>query len=293
MAEVFGWSQEIHKSAFLNGASEEALRALGYNAPGTQAVVPYWPLTVQRALLPAAHAAFLADVAAGRVSRSRLEVVMVRRNEDIGWASELLPVTTVYNRGERLPASKLRAAVEVVQPNLGRESSAYLTHIIAHYDSLAEVTVFTHASVPSTGFRTSNGGGHLQAGGSIYDYVLADPGSEGGYFSMTDVVSLLGESPRQESLNAGGAFTLHLPRWGTALGPVAHPPRCFDPTHEARWKHRTPAVVLGPEAADDCRRRTIKDGSVAVNSSEHEVWAAALHVHACTLAASGGCRQSG
>ena len=283
VVEVAGWFQH-HTSGIFTGISREALRALGYDDT-TGSPVPYWPLAVQRALLPASQATFLAEVAAGRVSRSRLEVVMVRFNEEIGWASEILPVTTLYNRGRRLPSSELHTAVEVMQPNIGRESSAYLTHIVAHFDSLAEVTVFTHASAPSPGFRTDKDGilgGHMQSGGSIYDYVLAEPGSQG-HFTMTDVLSLHGHSPRLESWDVGGAFKLHdLPRWGAAPGPAARPPRCFDPTL-GRWKHKTPAVLLGEEAARDCRLRAINMDSYE-NSSAREAWAAAQNVRACSLA---------
>ena len=74
-------------------------------------------------------------------------------------------------------------------PNVGRESHAYLSHIVDNYDSLADWTVFTQASTPSFGYRGHrSGGGHLLAGDSFEDYLT--PTASGSRFIYTSVVEL-------------------------------------------------------------------------------------------------------
>lgn len=67
-----------------------------------------------------------------------IEVVLARYKEDIIWAKRLSGCKlTVYNKfkGQNL------------LPNIGYEAHTYLHHIVTNYDDLAEITVFSQASL--------------------------------------------------------------------------------------------------------------------------------------------------
>jgi hypothetical protein len=68
-------------------------------------------------------------------------VVASLKSEDTAWVAQYLPhwFRSIYVVDE--PAAKL-----TVPRNKGREAMVYLTHIINNYDTLAETTVFVHAS---------------------------------------------------------------------------------------------------------------------------------------------------
>lgn len=66
-----------------------------------------------------------------------LELVVARCHESLAWlrrVPESIQVT-VYNKGDG-------ACGGYTLPNLGREAHSYLHHIAAHYDQLADLTVF-------------------------------------------------------------------------------------------------------------------------------------------------------
>ncbi|KAH6849869.1 hypothetical protein B0I37DRAFT_99349 [Chaetomium sp. MPI-CAGE-AT-0009] len=72
----------------------------------------------------------------------RVEVVVASVSaEDTTWVHRFLPgwARSVYVVDE--PSAQL-----TVPENKGREAMVYLTHIVANYDTLAETTVFIHAS---------------------------------------------------------------------------------------------------------------------------------------------------
>ncbi|MDR0533490.1 MAG: DUF3431 domain-containing protein [Verrucomicrobiales bacterium] len=71
-----------------------------------------------------------------------VELVVARYQEDIAWVRNVPESVraTVYNKG--LPLAPDWRGV-IVLPNIGREAHTYLYHIINHYDSLADLTVFT------------------------------------------------------------------------------------------------------------------------------------------------------
>ena len=172
-----------------------ALNALGYAPARTAGASPPVAglLELQRAALPPRASARLAAITAGAGSRGELEVVLCRYSEDPGWAvhAGLASVLSVYNLGEPLPAhtAAALASSRVVQlPNRGRENAAYLYHIVHNYDTLADVTVFSHAGLPTSGMRSANGGGHMLPGTTIFDYALASP--ETGFFQFTTAISM-------------------------------------------------------------------------------------------------------
>lgn len=75
----------------------------------------------------------------------RLELVVARYAEDLQWLRRVPRrfEVRVYNKGEAVdPMPRRRGLVITPLANQGREEQAYLHHIVEHYDTLADVTVF-------------------------------------------------------------------------------------------------------------------------------------------------------
>lgn len=70
------------------------------------------------------------------------ECVIARYSEDVSWASGLPHV--VYNKGPNLAEHGI---VVRTLPNVGKEAHTYLHHIVANWDYLADVTLFTQAQI--------------------------------------------------------------------------------------------------------------------------------------------------
>jgi|LakMenE01Jun11ns_1017448.scaffolds.fasta_scaffold9659691_2 hypothetical protein len=67
-----------------------------------------------------------------------VELVLARYKEDISWCNQIFGCKiTVYNKFQGCN----------LLPNIGYEAHTYLHHIVANYDSLADVTVFSQASL--------------------------------------------------------------------------------------------------------------------------------------------------
>ena len=120
------------------------------------------------AALSAPQFALFSRIEAGDVSKSQIEIVLAECHDDVGWIRpEYAPLSTVMRRCDDAAA------------NRGRESGAYLEHIVANYDDgLAEWTVFSQAHEPTPGYQDGETshvkeGGHLLRGSSFDDYVLA------------------------------------------------------------------------------------------------------------------------
>ncbi|GAB7021636.1 DUF3431 domain-containing protein [Salidesulfovibrio brasiliensis] len=65
-----------------------------------------------------------------------VHLIIARYREDVEWVDALGYPATVYDKsGDPLPGT-------VPLPNIGREAHTYLTHIIRHYDELADLNVF-------------------------------------------------------------------------------------------------------------------------------------------------------
>jgi hypothetical protein len=69
-------------------------------------------------------------------------VVISRYNEDVSW-SRNVPHKIIYNKGDRssIPTDLHEYVIDL--PNIGREAHTYLTYIVANYDNLPDVVVFT------------------------------------------------------------------------------------------------------------------------------------------------------
>ena len=155
------------------------------------------------AVLSAPQRALFSRIEAGEVSKSELEIVLVACHDDISWLRpEYAPLSTVMRRCDD-PAA-----------NRGRESGAYLEHIVANYDDgLAEWTVFSQAHEPTPGYQdgeTSHAkeGGHLLRGSSFDDYVLAAANADAApfYQPVSSMVNI--SDPSNYRHNVRGSFLL-------------------------------------------------------------------------------------
>ena len=103
-------------------------------------------------------------------SKPSIEVVLARYGEDTSWITQytLRANFTIYNKG----STPCQGQTEQL-PNLGRESDTYLHHIIKHYHSLADWTVFSQATAPLAGHEVEgeSSGGHMVNGVEFDDYL--------------------------------------------------------------------------------------------------------------------------
>ena len=127
--------------------------------------------------------------------------------------------------------------------NRGRESGAYLEHIVANYDDgLAEWTVFSQAHEPTPGYQDgetshTKEGGHLLRGSSFDDYVLAAANADAApfYQPVSSMVNI--SDPRNYRHNVRGSFlaehddvVARRDEWGAVA--------CPDPARGARARAR-------------------------------------------------------
>ena len=73
------------------------------------------------------------------------ELVVARHQENLNWLRRVPPhyAVAVYNKGcppDQLPPRRHQQLIPL--PNVGREDSAYLSHIVDRYETLADLTVF-------------------------------------------------------------------------------------------------------------------------------------------------------
>ena len=73
------------------------------------------------------------------------EFVIAHYNENLDWIKPIASHSHVYHKGSDRQPPTLQLLSWKTLPNVGRESHTYLHHIINHYDSLPEVTVFLQA----------------------------------------------------------------------------------------------------------------------------------------------------
>lgn len=81
-----------------------------------------------------------------------MDVVVARYREDPGWLAPLGGYVLLYDKsGDAAGAAALCRGAGLARlaalPNVGRESHTYLHHIVDHYDTLADVTVFVQGDV--------------------------------------------------------------------------------------------------------------------------------------------------
>merc|ERR1719502_2626601 len=141
--------------------------------------------------MPKHVTAAVLSLLASSAARS-IDVVLAHHDEDLGWLetepalSKLEARVVVYHKGTGdLP--KLPVGFEVAKlTNVGRESHTYLHHIVTHYDTLADWTVFSQAGQPTFGYRGHrDGGGHLVAGHSFAQYLQPSDSSVQSMFTYT------------------------------------------------------------------------------------------------------------
>lgn len=70
------------------------------------------------------------------------EFVIAHYKENLDWITPIASHTHVYHKGNDLHPPPLQLYAWKRLPNVGRESHTYLYHIISHYESLPEVTIF-------------------------------------------------------------------------------------------------------------------------------------------------------
>ena len=73
------------------------------------------------------------------------EFVIAHYDENLDWIRPIASHTHLYHKGINLEPPPLKLLSWKRLPNVGRETHTYLHHIINHYDSLPEVTVFLQA----------------------------------------------------------------------------------------------------------------------------------------------------
>jgi hypothetical protein len=70
------------------------------------------------------------------------KIVVARYHENIDWLKSEMPNCILYNKGKPLHLEN-----EIRIPNVGRESETYLQYILANYNQLPDVVVFTQARI--------------------------------------------------------------------------------------------------------------------------------------------------
>ena len=242
--------------AWVDHVGGDVLDALGYPRGSTlkqAATPPPVPLLLAEAaqLAPDA-AARVQSIFAGQVPRSELEVVLCRYDENPRWVAQLAAVLTVYNTGAALPASALPPGARVsALPNLGRESGAYLHHIVSNYDNLAELTVFSHAGRPTAGLRSSNGGGHMRPGVFFVDYLVSP------LFAFTTVIQIETKARiRVRMVHSDVDEDVHVP-----------PLPCFDPLTEGHKVGK--ALIFKRHVARRCAEEENQDCTLQAYWAQH------------------------
>ena len=122
-----------------------------------------------------------------------IEVVLSHFNEDMRWADEMRAHPspelahakwTVYSKGPVKPDGAIPL------PNVGREGHTFLQHIVTHYDSLADWTVFSQATAPTWadyGNQFGRGNGHMSGTTTFEDYMTPRDDS---FFVMSNALNI-------------------------------------------------------------------------------------------------------
>jgi len=83
---------------------------------------------------------FLFHPALAGKTKADFEIIIARYDEDIGWSDNYKEFRTVYNKGAATDYDSISLE------NIGHLADTILRHIINRYDTLADVTFFTHGS---------------------------------------------------------------------------------------------------------------------------------------------------
>jgi len=71
-------------------------------------------------------------------------IVVAHYNEDLSWLNDVKELCTIYSKGG---AKYARSRTYSALPNIGREGHTYLHHIVEHYNSLPDVTIFLQGNI--------------------------------------------------------------------------------------------------------------------------------------------------
>ena len=74
----------------------------------------------------------------------RFDIVIAHFNEDLKWLGSEASDAVVYCKGDP-PNGDFRHVEKL--PNISRESGTYLTHIVRHFENLADVTLFLQGNI--------------------------------------------------------------------------------------------------------------------------------------------------
>jgi len=154
------------------------------------------------------HLQLLQDIAAGRVDKSKVEIVLAHFNEDLSWTSAFRGICSIYTKSPNVSSQAKRL------PNVGREGHTFLYHIVNNYDILADWTVFSQAGEPTTGYSGHRaGGGHMLPNVSFADYVWHNSSDvdDGSFILFTSVINMFPCSWRTAAaLKPSLALNIHL-----------------------------------------------------------------------------------
>ena len=89
-----------------------------------------------------------------------MDVVVARYAEDLSWIKETIDPSIyrrmyVYNKGDPFECDLPKSTV-IPLKNVGREGHTYLTHIIDHYDRLADIVLFVPGSCATNPSKMSH-----------------------------------------------------------------------------------------------------------------------------------------
>lgn len=79
-----------------------------------------------------------------------VEIVVAKYNEDVSWTRNLKYPVFLYDKSSN-PVEK-----SIPLPNVGREAHTYLYHIVSHYDTLPDLTIFLQGRVYDHALKLPN-----------------------------------------------------------------------------------------------------------------------------------------
>mmetsp|Transcript_15820 Transcript_15820/g.41878 ORF Transcript_15820/g.41878 Transcript_15820/m.41878 type:complete len:336 (-) Transcript_15820:439-1446(-) len=162
--------------------------------------------------------ASIGSLAAHAESPLRTRIVLAHYKEDVSWVSQYTGKENIdviiYSKAAVMP--EVAGALALPLSNFGRESHTYLHHIVHHYESLADWTVFSQATPPSWGYMLGDStNGHLNDKVSFDDYVRPFPEGRDSFF----VMNAASQFPRAVQLNRHGIIAKGLPEEGPEMCP--------------------------------------------------------------------------
>eukprot|EP00444_Apocalathium_aciculiferum_P003814 CAMPEP_0183393658 /NCGR_PEP_ID=MMETSP0370-20130417/8071_1 /TAXON_ID=268820 /ORGANISM="Peridinium aciculiferum, Strain PAER-2" /LENGTH=328 /DNA_ID=CAMNT_0025573909 /DNA_START=15 /DNA_END=1001 /DNA_ORIENTATION=+ len=164
------------------------------------------------------YVASIGSLAAHAESPLRTRIVLAHYKEDVSWVSQYTGKENIdviiYSKAAVMP--EVAGALALPLSNFGRESHTYLHHIVHHYESLADWTVFSQATPPSWGYLVGDStNGHLNDKVSFDDYVRPFPEGRDSFF----VMNAASQFPRAVQLNRHGIIAKGLPEEGPEMCP--------------------------------------------------------------------------